>query len=74
MTSIADSWVQNLVPMKIFRVEGLMHVKSVEAQTSARWCGVEDKRGWCQLGCRSRHLLMVQNYEVRRSKSLNVAE
>ncbi|GFV19440.1 hypothetical protein TNCV_3663731 [Trichonephila clavipes] len=29
---------------------GAMHVKSVEAQTSSRWCGVEVRR-WCQLRC-----------------------
>ncbi|GBM28137.1 hypothetical protein AVEN_224194-1 [Araneus ventricosus] len=34
-------------------------------QTSSRWCGVEVRRGGCQLRCRPRHLTEVQNYEVR---------
>ncbi|GFV15872.1 hypothetical protein TNCV_988551 [Trichonephila clavipes] len=38
----------------------LMHVKSVEAQTSTRWCGVEFRRVGCHLGCHPRHLTMVQ--------------
>ncbi|GFX89770.1 hypothetical protein TNCV_3712021 [Trichonephila clavipes] len=47
----------------LYRI-GSMHVKSVDAQTSSRWCGVEVRRG----GCRPRHLTMVQNYEVHRLK------
>ncbi|GFX55328.1 uncharacterized protein TNCV_3968821 [Trichonephila clavipes] len=41
-----------------------IHVKSVEAQTSSRWLGVEVRRGKGQLRCRSHHLTMVQNYVV----------
>ncbi|GFW13640.1 hypothetical protein TNCV_1211061 [Trichonephila clavipes] len=44
---------------------GAMHVKPFEAQTSSRWCGVEVIRGGFQLRHRSRHLTVVQNYEVR---------
>ncbi|GFT40608.1 uncharacterized protein TNCV_3007841 [Trichonephila clavipes] len=44
-----------------------MHAKSVESETSSRWCGVVVRRG-CQLRCRPRHLTMVQNYVVRRQK------
>ncbi|GFW36170.1 hypothetical protein TNCV_4930321 [Trichonephila clavipes] len=36
------------------------------AQTSFRWCGSEER--WCQLGCHPRHLIMVQNDEVRHQK------
>ncbi|GFU36692.1 hypothetical protein TNCV_3311831 [Trichonephila clavipes] len=39
---------------------GAMHVKSVEARTSSHWCGVEIRKS-CQLRCRPRHLIMVQN-------------
>ncbi|GFS95124.1 hypothetical protein TNCV_2704781 [Trichonephila clavipes] len=41
-----------------------MLVKSFEAQTSPCWCGVEARRGSCQLRNCPRHLTMVQNYEV----------
>ncbi|GFU76187.1 hypothetical protein TNCV_4565861 [Trichonephila clavipes] len=33
-----------LVPLKTRRVKLLMHVKSVEAQTTSRWCEVEVMR------------------------------
>ncbi|GFV23909.1 hypothetical protein TNCV_272721 [Trichonephila clavipes] len=45
-----------------------MHIKSVEAQTSFHWCGGEVTKGGYQLRCRSRHLTMVQNDEVRYQK------
>ncbi|GFW10995.1 hypothetical protein TNCV_4459701 [Trichonephila clavipes] len=48
---------------------GPMHAKSKEALTSSRWCGVKVRRRVSQLRCRSRHLAMVQNYEVRRQYS-----
>ncbi|GFU11850.1 uncharacterized protein TNCV_1163031 [Trichonephila clavipes] len=38
------------------------------AKTSSRWCGVEDRRGWCQFKCRPRLLAMIQKYVVRRQK------
>ncbi|GFU85019.1 hypothetical protein TNCV_1552831 [Trichonephila clavipes] len=46
--------------------KGAMHEKSGEAQTSSRWSGVEVRRGGFQLRCHPRHLIMAQNYEVRR--------
>ncbi|GFV04049.1 uncharacterized protein TNCV_916731 [Trichonephila clavipes] len=48
--------------------KGAMYVKSVEAQTSSRWCGVKIRRGKYQLRYRPRHLTMDQNYEIRRQK------
>ncbi|GFT82556.1 uncharacterized protein TNCV_1633581 [Trichonephila clavipes] len=38
------------------------------AETSSLWCGEVVRRGRCQLGCRPRHLTLVQNYVVRRQK------
>ncbi|GFW02789.1 hypothetical protein TNCV_3731891 [Trichonephila clavipes] len=51
----------SLAPLKTRRVENDARVKSVEAQTSFRWCSVVVRRGGFQLRCRSRHLTMVQN-------------
>ncbi|GFW43732.1 hypothetical protein TNCV_4770811 [Trichonephila clavipes] len=45
-----------------------MHSEYVGAQTSSRWCGVEVRRGECQLRCGPRPLTRVQNDEVRRPK------
>ncbi|GFV51019.1 hypothetical protein TNCV_114131 [Trichonephila clavipes] len=42
-----------------------MHVESVE---SLCWCGMVVRRDGCQLKSHSRHLTMVQNFEVRRQK------
>ncbi|GFV36659.1 hypothetical protein TNCV_1033351 [Trichonephila clavipes] len=33
VTSLVESWAQVLMPLKIRRVEGLMHVKPFEAQS-----------------------------------------
>ncbi|GFX76414.1 uncharacterized protein TNCV_5090531 [Trichonephila clavipes] len=56
------------VPVKT-RCTAAMHVKSVSRdETSSRLCGVVVRRGGCQLRCRPRHLIMVQNYVVRRQK------
>ncbi|GFY29665.1 hypothetical protein TNCV_1812451 [Trichonephila clavipes] len=49
----------SLVPLKTRRVEVLMHVKSLGAQTSVPWCYVEVRR--FQLRCRPRPLTMVLN-------------
>ncbi|GFX50947.1 hypothetical protein TNCV_2732981 [Trichonephila clavipes] len=38
------------VPLKVRRVEGLKRVKSVGAQTSSHWCGVEVSRGGVSSG------------------------
>ncbi|GFS80464.1 hypothetical protein TNCV_3448651 [Trichonephila clavipes] len=38
-------------------------LEEADAKTSFRWCGVTVRRG-----CRPRHLIMVQNNEVRRQK------
>ncbi|GFX28239.1 uncharacterized protein TNCV_2772381 [Trichonephila clavipes] len=43
------------------------------SQKSSLWCGVEVRRGGCQLRCCPRHLTMVQNYGVSR-QSPRVAE
>ncbi|GFW30481.1 hypothetical protein TNCV_454191 [Trichonephila clavipes] len=45
-----------------------MHVKPVKSSNvlPLMWCG-SWKRG-CQLRCRPRHLISVQNYEVHRQK------
>ncbi|GFW63796.1 hypothetical protein TNCV_3744041 [Trichonephila clavipes] len=61
------------VPLKTCQVGGTMRVKFVEAQMSARSCGVEVGGGMCQLRCRPRHLTLVQNYESV-FKSPRVAE
>ncbi|GFW96142.1 hypothetical protein TNCV_958551 [Trichonephila clavipes] len=63
----------SLVPLKTHSVEeGAMHVKSVNTQTPTRWCGSKE-RGGCQLRCRSRHLIMAENYEAVAKRPL-VAE
>ncbi|GFV44479.1 hypothetical protein TNCV_4737331 [Trichonephila clavipes] len=63
--SLPASRVRGLVPLKTHRVERLMHVKSVESQSSS--VGVIWK---FQLGFPAqdypRHLTMLQNCEVRR--------
>ncbi|GFW13318.1 hypothetical protein TNCV_3767351 [Trichonephila clavipes] len=52
-----------LVLLKNRRVEGLMHVKSVEVQNPPRaWC----RNSESQFRCCPRHLTKVQNYEVLR--------
>ncbi|GFT73549.1 hypothetical protein TNCV_4021511 [Trichonephila clavipes] len=60
----------NLVPLKIRRVGGVMHVKPVE-NLNRRLVGVVWKLGGCvcQLRCRPRHLTMVQNYDVHHQKA-----
>ncbi|GFX65491.1 uncharacterized protein TNCV_4735391 [Trichonephila clavipes] len=45
----------------------VMHVKSVES-SNVLPCGVEVRRGRCQLRCRPHHLTMVQNDKVRHQK------
>ncbi|GFT73331.1 hypothetical protein TNCV_4009491 [Trichonephila clavipes] len=45
-----------------------LHVISIEAQTSYRWCGVEVRRGGASFRCRPRHLTMVQNDDDRRQQ------
>ncbi|GFX23910.1 uncharacterized protein TNCV_2730151 [Trichonephila clavipes] len=39
------------------------------AQKSSCWFGVVVRRGGWHLRCPSRHLTMVQNYDIRRKKS-----
>ncbi|GFX72560.1 hypothetical protein TNCV_4061561 [Trichonephila clavipes] len=47
---------------KTHRVEDLMHVKSAKAQSSSKaWFGTG-----CELGCRPRHLPVVQNSKLIR--------
>ncbi|GFV42771.1 transposable element Tcb2 transposase [Trichonephila clavipes] len=55
------------VPLKTHRLGQRCTLKLSKAETFSRWCGVVVRRE-CQLRCRSRHLTMVQNYEVRRQK------
>ncbi|GFU85325.1 uncharacterized protein TNCV_2386301 [Trichonephila clavipes] len=56
------------VPLQTHRVEERCTLNLSRAQRSSRWCGVEARRGSCQLRCRPRHLTMVQNDELRRQK------
>ncbi|GFX20233.1 hypothetical protein TNCV_1437931 [Trichonephila clavipes] len=48
--------------------KGAMFFKSVKSSNVSRWCGVVVRRRECQIRCRSRHLTMVRNDEVRRQK------
>ncbi|GFT16715.1 hypothetical protein TNCV_1333331 [Trichonephila clavipes] len=52
--------VRVLLALKPRRVRRLMHVKSVDAQTCSRGCGVEVRIGECQLRCRPHHLNEVK--------------
>ncbi|GBL93895.1 hypothetical protein AVEN_153652-1 [Araneus ventricosus] len=55
--------VRNPTPLKNRRRAGLVHAKSVEANAlQPAWRGSLE-RG-CQLRCRPRHLIAIQNYEV----------
>ncbi|GFY34902.1 uncharacterized protein TNCV_154751 [Trichonephila clavipes] len=56
------------VPLKTRRVGQRCTLNLLRAETSSRWCGVVVRRGGCQLRCRPRHLIMVQNDVVRRQK------
>ncbi|GFX88973.1 uncharacterized protein TNCV_2852731 [Trichonephila clavipes] len=58
------------VPLKTHLVGERCTLNLPRAQTSSRWCGVVVRRGGCPLRCRSRHLTMVQNYEVFCKKPL----
>ncbi|GFW24221.1 uncharacterized protein TNCV_1847801 [Trichonephila clavipes] len=57
------------VPLKTHHVGERCTLNLSRAQTSTRWCGVVVRRRGCQLRCRPRHLIMVQNYEVHRQKA-----
>ncbi|GFS69708.1 uncharacterized protein TNCV_4052941 [Trichonephila clavipes] len=48
----------SLESLKTRLAEGATHVKSVEAGTSSRWCGVEVRRRGYQFRCRPRPLTM----------------
>ncbi|GFY10261.1 uncharacterized protein TNCV_2629401 [Trichonephila clavipes] len=57
------------VPLKTRRVGQRCMLNLSRAETSSLLCDVEVRRGGgCQLRCHPRHLTMVQNYVVRRSK------
>ncbi|GFT35882.1 uncharacterized protein TNCV_2154411 [Trichonephila clavipes] len=56
------------VPLKTCRVVEQCVLNLSRAQTSSRWCGLVVRRGECQLRCHPRHLIMIQNYEVRVQK------
>ncbi|GFU67043.1 uncharacterized protein TNCV_4968921 [Trichonephila clavipes] len=56
------------IPLKTHLVQQRCTLNLSRAETSSRWCDVAVRRGRCQLGCRPRHLTMVQNYVVRRQK------
>ncbi|GFX01889.1 uncharacterized protein TNCV_370781 [Trichonephila clavipes] len=55
------------VPLKTHRVVERCPLNLSRVQTSSRWCGVVVRRGE-HLKCHSRHLTMVQKYEVRCQK------
>ncbi|GFW12320.1 hypothetical protein TNCV_815751 [Trichonephila clavipes] len=63
---LAKSGIQILVPLNIYHVERLMHVRSVGTQAlpiNVMWKLAE----WSErLRCRSRNLIRIQNYEVSR--------
>ncbi|GFX58209.1 hypothetical protein TNCV_4049671 [Trichonephila clavipes] len=54
------------VPLKTRRVREIWTLNLSKAQTTSCWSGVVVKRE--QLRYRPRHLIMVQNYEVRLQK------
>ncbi|GFV13869.1 uncharacterized protein TNCV_523481 [Trichonephila clavipes] len=56
------------VPLKTRHVGQRCTINLSRAETSSHWCGVVVMRGGYQLRCRSRHLTMVQNDEVRHQK------
>ncbi|GFY26942.1 uncharacterized protein TNCV_930831 [Trichonephila clavipes] len=58
----------SLVLLKTCRAGQRYTLNLSRAETSSLWCGVEVRRGRCQLRCRPRHLTMVQNYVVLRQK------
>ncbi|GFY29697.1 uncharacterized protein TNCV_1812771 [Trichonephila clavipes] len=71
MAKVTDSrsaCLEFRVPLKTRRVGERCTLNLSRAQTSSRWYGVVAWRGRCQLGCRSRHFTMVQNYVVRRQR------
>ncbi|GFW00735.1 hypothetical protein TNCV_2305081 [Trichonephila clavipes] len=56
--------LQTVMPLMIHYVEELMHVETIEAQTSSLGCGVDVRRGGCHLRCLPRHLTMAQNDQI----------
>ncbi|GFX27363.1 uncharacterized protein TNCV_3341751 [Trichonephila clavipes] len=56
------------VPLKSRRVGQRCSLNLSRVEASSRWCGVEVRKGQCQLMYRPRHLTMVQTYVVRRQK------
>ncbi|GBM65278.1 hypothetical protein AVEN_193812-1 [Araneus ventricosus] len=59
------SQARNPIPLKIRRVWGLLHAKSyIVAKRPPVGVARKFGEGGCQLRCRPRHLIEVQNYEV----------
>ncbi|GFX27505.1 hypothetical protein TNCV_4995601 [Trichonephila clavipes] len=58
----------SLVQLKTHHVRDQCMLNLLRAQMSFCWCGVEARRGGCQLSCHPCHLTMVQNCEVRHQK------
>ncbi|GFX10564.1 hypothetical protein TNCV_2583851 [Trichonephila clavipes] len=72
VTGFVEFQARVLFPLKTCHVEGLVHVKSVGAQSS-HWRGVTVKRGErCQLMCRLRHLTVVSKLRALSPVALGV--
>ncbi|GFW31805.1 hypothetical protein TNCV_5039751 [Trichonephila clavipes] len=60
---VTDSWLSCLEfessTPESHHVEGLLHVKSIEAQAFSRWCGVGSNRWESHLRCHSRPSTMA---------------
>ncbi|GFW96057.1 hypothetical protein TNCV_957711 [Trichonephila clavipes] len=56
------------VPQKTRHVAERCTLNLSRAQTTSRCCGMVVRRDGCQLKCRPRHLIVVQNYEVSRQQ------
>ncbi|GFS87492.1 hypothetical protein TNCV_207941 [Trichonephila clavipes] len=65
---VVKSRVRVLMPLKYNHVEGLMHVKSFEAQSPL--VGPVVLRGGCLLRCHPHHMIKIQNYEFITSSYL----
>ncbi|GFV44794.1 histone-lysine N-methyltransferase SETMAR [Trichonephila clavipes] len=64
VASVDESRVRNIESLKTRRVEGLMHLKFVEAKNPPVVIGLKVREEGFQIQCHPRHLTMTQNYEV----------
>ncbi|GFY08877.1 hypothetical protein TNCV_4660701 [Trichonephila clavipes] len=70
VAGVAPPWFQVQEPLKTNRAEGMMHIKSIEAQSlHFEWCGNLERRMLAQVSSSS-HSRKNQNYEVHREKAL----